>query len=146
MGFYAIRKLVESKKLSSGAASILIPIRVYSARGQSVHLLNKHELDDLYDLGHPAPSRRELAFVANQIIHSYVLQFVTSRSGALRGVVFSSADHRNKALYELSAAQMSRVFSKVGRDYPVWMSLDYSEARGDWKIEARPRRPLPRGA
>jgi hypothetical protein len=54
VGFFYVRKLIESRKLSRDFADRQITATAYPARGKHVHLMNcRRDLDELFDMSAP---------------------------------------------------------------------------------------------
>jgi len=48
--FYAIRKLIEGRKLSDDVVGRTVSVETYPSRGKPIHLMNWDKVDELYDL------------------------------------------------------------------------------------------------
>ncbi|NQT51687.1 hypothetical protein HQ576_06545 [bacterium] len=137
IAFYVIRKLIEARsKLSTSTASDMLELKAYVATGKPITLLNWHRLDELYDFSCPRSQRRDVLFVCNQVIHSYVFMVAASESEAFSGILFSSDRERNKCLYELSATRLIRLLEKVASDYPSQVQMAFDESLGDYSVRA----------
>src|SRR5260370_14588070 len=73
LGFYAIRKLMDAfqPQLPVGA-STLLPLTTYPSRGKPFLKMAWPEVAHHFDLGKPRAVQKDLRFICNQIIHSYV--------------------------------------------------------------------------
>jgi hypothetical protein len=135
--FFAIRRLIESKTVSDQVANRLIPLQRYPSTGKGATLINRHRLEDLYDLSSPVPDRRPLPFVGNQLIHSYVFSIWVERSGRQTSIFFSSDRHRNRAAFRMTRRTLVQTLRAVGRNYPARMSARFEESVGDYIVSLR---------
>jgi len=142
-----VRRLSESAVISDDVASQAVPVRACKLFGdKTVHSMNSQRIDELYDFNASVATTRPLIFVANQILHSYVLSFL---KGPGREVtVFVASDReRNKSAYLLSARDIDTILRSVGSDYPDQANARWNDERGDydWKLtttRARFRRSI----
>ena len=72
LGFYMIRKLVEPHKISDSLSKRQVRLPVYHPTGRRVTFRNAHRVDQLYELTHPHAEARTVAFIRDQLIHSYM--------------------------------------------------------------------------
>jgi hypothetical protein len=133
LGFYSIRKLRESAKLTDKVAKMNVPIRSYPATGRTVHLLNSHRLEKLYHLDKPKKGTASLPFLCNQIIHSYVFSLLFEERNKLAGLLVASDRDRSKALLEVSVQKLIEIFETVGQDEAnVAVTFRFDEKKGDY--------------
>lgn len=109
---------------------------------KTVHWMNSHRIDELYDWDNPVLTSRSLPFVANQIVHSYVLTLLKG-PGREISVFVASDRKRNKSAYLLSAQDIDKVLRSVGGDYPDAMHTKWNAQRGDydWQLTTTPPPP-----
>ena len=115
--FYAIRKLMDAKKLSLRVEKMSIALSWFPSRGKPVTHMNWHKLDRLYDFSKRTTTRKKLRFISNQLIHSYVFSTLFD-DNRLKGFLFCSERDRNRFLYQVGLAELISVLGKVGSDYP----------------------------
>jgi hypothetical protein len=139
IGFYIVRKLIEAKKLSTSTAKHQLTVSVFSSTDKDVTLINRHKIEDLYDLSSPTASTLSLLSVCNQIIHSYVFLTDHSDEGGLAGVYFCSERKRRECLYHLSLKLLVGAFELVGNDYPNEIRMIANDAIRDYRVFARMR-------
>jgi hypothetical protein len=138
VGFYAIRKLAEAKKISDEIVEQRVLLGAYPATGKPVHRHNTHKLEELYALDSPRQLQRSLAFVWNQIIHSYVFIPVLGESHGLEGVLFCSDRERKAFLYELRVADVIALFKEVGRNVPASIHSVFNPKTNEWEVRVGP--------
>jgi hypothetical protein len=136
MGFYSVRKLIESLKLTDIVADSSYQIRSYPPTGKRVTLLNNHKIDELYDLGAPRKETIKLKDLCNQFIHSYVFAPVVE-GGGLSAIWLASDRQRSKALIEVTLATVIEVFEVVGNDEVDSARYTFNPKKGDYRTENR---------
>ncbi len=136
LGFYSIRKLIESKKLTDGAVKRPIAITSYSATGVIPDLLNRHDIEQLYDLAKPARRDVTLPRLCNQFIHSYIFTLLLDEENKLSAVLVASDRQRYEALLEVPVTTIAAIFEAVGKDKVNRMKWEFDSAKGDYSINA----------
>jgi hypothetical protein len=122
LGFYSVRKLVEAKKISDMVAEQRVNLSMYKHKDEwnPTTLLNKRKIDKLYNLNEEEVISRNLRFLCNRLVHSYVFEErFDDESGLLLGIFFNSDKDRNKALYYIEIQKIIDIFEQVGSDYPT---------------------------
>jgi hypothetical protein len=135
LGYYSIRKLIESQKLSNAVINQEITINAYAWKGKPVTRLNWMKLDELYDLENPKKVTKDLLFICHQFIHSYVfLESFWDETRLLEGVFVSSDRERHRYLYFLSISYTIKLFEQVRNDYPDNFALIYNPQKMDYEM------------
>jgi hypothetical protein len=138
LGFYSIRKLLESQKLSDEARGVRVRLIAYPSKAKA-HQLNRHAVGDLYDLEKPREEIRDIIFLCNQFIHSYVFQLTfsdtVSNGGALNGAFVSSDRERNRILYFVPLHGVLELFELVTNDHVNRMVMHRNPKRGDFDVK-----------
>ena len=101
IGFYALRKLLEARKLSEKEVTRLIPADSFSFTGrQQITLLNwNRKFADAFDFEKPKKLKLPIMFLCNQVIHSYIYKEVFNEEGMLTGIFISSDEIAAAVLY-----------------------------------------------
>jgi hypothetical protein len=134
IGFYAIRKLLPSLKLSCATKQLASRVTWFPPRAsQPVDYFHRTEIDELFSLEEPTHEARELGFLCNQVIHSYVFVHSLSEGNKLDGFFVSSDTMRSRRLYFFSLPVVLRAFRTVGRDYPSRGAFEFNEETQDWE-------------
>jgi hypothetical protein len=116
LGFYAVRKLLDTFKVSDSTKEMKIDLVVHPAI-RRVDYLNWHQLDKNYDLNLRKSETKDIRFLCNQFVHSYV--FMTSEiEGRLNGFFVTSDRDRHSKCYFVDVEHVLKIFRTVGRDYP----------------------------
>lgn len=124
LGFYSVRKLIESKKLSDAVVNQSLEAFAYEWMGEPVTLINKSKIEKLYNLDSGHKIQKKLIFFCHQFIHSYIFEVVFDENYLLNGIFISSDKERNKVLYLVELRRIIDIFEQVGSDYPT--SLEYT--------------------
>jgi len=132
LGFYSIRKLTESGKLTDQVANLKVRVRSHPWKGRVVHRMNSHKLDELYDWDISDERSVPLSFLYNQVIHSYAFSLLLGEDGGLHGILVTSDQRRCKELFEVSIEQIIGVFRSVGNDDVCSMEGRFDETKGDY--------------
>lgn len=121
MGFYSIRKLLDTFKVSDSTKSMQFNLACHPNR-RPVDYINWHDIDQNYDLTVQKLEKRDLRYLCNQFVHSYV--FLPSKDhNRLGGFFVVSERERNTKCYFIELWQVLKVFRTVGKDYPTNMQL-----------------------
>jgi hypothetical protein len=120
VGFFYVRKLIESRKLSRDFADRQITATAYPAKGKHVHLMNcQRDLDELFDMSAPKQLAMKIEDLANQLIHSYIFYLSTEETGPLRGILVASDRIRNRELLRFRRETSSRYSSSPQRERAI---------------------------
>jgi hypothetical protein len=137
LGFYSIRRLIESKKITDAAVKRPIPVYAYAPTGQKSHLMNRHKIDRLYALDKPTRQNVTLQYLCNQVIHSYIFLLLFDEDGKLAGVFVVSDFHRFKKLFQISLQTIVDIFNRIGNDDIARMRLVFDPLKGDYRTYAQ---------
>jgi hypothetical protein len=135
LGFYSIRKLFESQKLTAALAQARVRLRVHQCR-KPVTLLNRHAVHALYDLTAHTEEEREITFLCNQFIHSYVFVLTVSQRHKWEGVLLASDRERNRVVYHVSGREIIQVFAQVSHDQPNRAEMTFNAKRRDYDVHS----------
>lgn len=133
LGFYSVRKLIESRKISDSISkkSYLINIFKYVGNDESIFTYFKEED---YDLHHEHIVNIDLLSLCNQFIHSHHFIPSISNHNNLVGFLFCSDYKRTSHLYYISLTEIIDIFKMIGTNYPSSMIISRSK-KIDIKIE-----------
>ena len=131
LGFYSIRKLVESGKLTDRTANHSVRVQSYSSNGNTVHFMNRHRIEEIYEMETPEARSVPLLFLCNQVIHSYTCILLLGPDAGLHGILVTSDRQRSNELLQVDVDDIVDVFRRVGNDEVV--SMEGSRpSKGDW--------------
>jgi hypothetical protein len=115
-GAFAVRKLLDSDKISDEVACMTIKAQAFAPRARRVDRLNRHRLEQLYDLDDSRTLDVGLQRFCNQLIHSFVLSPAYEPSVGLLGLFVSSDRDRAKQCLYFEVESIADVFSVVATD------------------------------
>ncbi len=143
IGFYSIRKLIESHKISDELRDRLVPLQCYPWSGKEVTYMNWDKLDRNYDLESPELLQQSVAWISNKLVHSFVFMAKCSEGGGLESILFNSDHTRRKFLYEIEIDRLINLFEEVGRNDPASFSAVFNHKTGDYDIIVGPTMEMP---
>lgn len=122
MGFYSIRKLIESKKISDSVATKKYEIKEFEYRGSPESIITHFEESD-YDLSKAKTSKITIAALCNQFIHSHHFLPFCPMGKNLIGFFFCSDHKRLSGLYLITIFDIVDIYRLVGNNYPNTMHI-----------------------
>jgi hypothetical protein len=135
LAMFSVRTLIERHKLSDALTHKPVSVTAYPKKVQEpVTLLNRHEINELYDLDRPKALTVELEFLCNQILHSYIIFAARDEKRAFSHLLVCSDYERNRYLYSVSTETLVALLREVGMDYPNRMHADYDPKIRDYRI------------
>ncbi|MCP4395505.1 MAG: hypothetical protein GY804_14755 [Alphaproteobacteria bacterium] len=136
--FFIIRKMLEAEtKLSTDMINLKVSLRLFSKLNEkTATILNNLSFDNIYDLNSDGVLiKKDLRFVYNQAIHSYVFSPEFDDNDALNGVFFNSFYEREKSLYYISLDEYLSIVNAIVSDHVS--DLYYNEKINDFECEAK---------
>ncbi|WP_454688343.1 hypothetical protein [Achromobacter aloeverae] len=119
-GFYAIRKLIESKKISDSITQCKHKMKEFPYSGNSESLLT-YMKDNEYDLASGETAYLTTIELCNQFIHSYhFLPFLPDEKHLI-GFFFCSDRKRTSGIYMITVFDVVNIYRSVGSNYPTIM-------------------------
>lgn len=135
VSFYAVRKLIDTYKISEETKKLNFQLPYHPVvAGKTVDYLNRHRILESYDTTKACTETRDITFIANQVIHSYVFEFATDDNGGIDGVFVASDTSRHQRLYYYSMVLMLSIFRAVGLDNVSEQHLIRDAKTGQWVI------------
>ena len=135
VGCYAIRKMIEARKLSEPVLSYQVSCATAPLRhGKRVTLYDWHKLDELYDFGQQTTAELALRGLCNQFVHSYVFCPVFGESGLLDSVAVASDRKRRECVYLIRVSSLIELFRAVGNDDPNEHHAVWDDRLGDYRV------------
>ncbi|EKT4494620.1 MULTISPECIES: hypothetical protein [Pseudomonas] len=134
VSFYAVRKLIDTYKISEQTKKLKFQLPYHPiVVGKTVDYLNRHDILEAYDTTKRCTEIRDLTFVANQVIHSYVFEFATNENLGIDGVFVASDTSRHQRLYYYSMGLILSIFRAVGLDDASEQRLMRNPLTGQWE-------------
>lgn len=134
LGFFCLRKLMESNKVSTELQEKKIELAVYPAGEKNITLLNQHKFPELYNL---YKGDRELISywdVCNQFIHSSIFAPFTPSGKSLVGVYIASDRVKKNKLYYITLVKIIEMFRSVGNNYPARLNMQYDDKKKEYVV------------
>tara|TARA_R110000868_G_scaffold288551_9_gene548838 strand:+ start:456 stop:965 length:510 start_codon:yes stop_codon:yes gene_type:complete len=101
IAFFSIRKIIESKKISTYALSHIVELYEIPLPSDLRELVGKADILRLYDIKKSKKTSLKIEIVCNQFIHSYIFRPYRP-SNKLLGIFVSSDRERQRCLYYIS--------------------------------------------
>jgi len=134
MGFYSVRKLLDTFKVSDDSKTLKYDVLWYK-NIKPVTYYNWHHIDELYDLRKTHTESRDIRFICDKFIHSYV--FVQIEDDAkLKEFYITTDTLKNKKCYFVSIDSIISIFRIIGRDYPANSKRSVNTETGEIEISA----------
>ena len=137
MSAYIIRKLFEAKKLSNEVESTVIVSKRFNLVDRPVDILNRHKVDELFDLDNPRAENLDLIQLCNQLIHSYVFEIGFTGDRQIGGVFFGSDYARKTHCYYISIDQFLKTLTRVSVDQIMSSHRERDTKTGEMKSVSR---------
>jgi len=133
LGFYAVRKLIDAGKLSDSTVAMTIAVAVHPRMGRAITKMNRHHLDELYDINTSVPGVLGLRELCNQFVHSYAFSTFHREDEGLDAVLVASDREKSVRLFKVSLVDVLTVFERVGHDYPNQCNMFLNPKTGDYE-------------
>lgn len=120
VGFYSVRKLIESKKISDSLKTKSYEVKEFPYRGHPESIITHFKESD-YDLNRAKTSRITIIQLCNQFIHSHhFLPFLPNGRNFI-GFFFCSDHKRTSCIYLITLFDIVDIFRTIGGNYPSSM-------------------------
>jgi len=114
-------------------------MEVYSVpnRGKHVTLLNRCDVDKLYDFNREQKQTKKPLYLSNQFIHAYT-SFVARDETRNWNSIFAVSDFdRNNCIWRVPVSVIRSLFEAASRDYPHSMSFTYNHKKKDYDVSSQ---------
>ncbi|MBZ2164161.1 hypothetical protein [Alteromonas stellipolaris] len=135
IGFYSIRKLFDTPKVSDEIKQKKYRVHWHSHVGEKLDFLKNHRLDELFDFSKTNTEQRYLRDICNWFIHSYIFELEYDSEGKISGILFTPDKDKNRKIYSLPIEQVTQFFEDVGSNYPEQVTWRRGEEDGDETFE-----------
>lgn len=143
IGFYSIRKLIEAHKLSDELRDRQVPLWGYQWTGRDVTYMNWDRIHRNYDLECPVSLQQSVAWIANQLVHSFVFMANCNERGGLESILFNSDHTRRKHLYKVTVDQLIALFDEASANDPASVCAVFNDKTGDYDMTVGPSIEIP---
>ena len=123
LGFYGVRKLRDSRRISDRLRYRSVPLGEFTPTGRTIDYLNRIDIDEIYDLDSPNATTKPLEFVCNQIIYSHIFTPGFNEEGFLEDLFFASDRQKDSKVFRISIDEIDSIFEEVGNNYPSNFSM-----------------------
>jgi len=134
LGFFSVRKLMESNKISEKVKDKEVELAVYPAGEKPVTLLNQHKFPELYDLYAGKTERLTYYDISNQFIHSSIFAPFTPFGKSLVGAYIASDRAKKKKLYYITLVKIIEIFRNVGADDPTQLVATFDAKKQEYVV------------
>lgn len=117
VGFYSVRKLIESNKISNSLSSKCYEVKEFPYIGKPESIITYFKEND-YDMGKGNTSKITVAHLCNQFIHSHHFLPFLPNGKNLIGVFFCSDQKRMSCIYFIRLFDIADIFRAIGSNYP----------------------------
>jgi len=121
VGFYAIRKLIESKKISDSIKTKNYKVKEFPYKGNPESILTHFKETD-YDMNQAKTSSITIAQLCNQFIHSHHFLPFLPNGKNLIGFFFCSDHKRTSCIYLITLFEIVDIYKTIGSNYPDTIS------------------------
>lgn len=117
IGFYCIRKLIESSKISDSLRSKCYEVLEFPYKGKPDSMINYFNENE-YDMSKGDASQITIAQICNQFIHSHHFLPFLPNGKNLAGLFFCSDYKRKSCIYLITLFDIADIFRAIGSNYP----------------------------
>jgi len=134
IGFFIVRRLIELHKVSSAIRDFRMDVFAAPNRGKHVTLLNRGDVDSLYDFSRERKQTKKPFYLSNQFIHAY-MSFIARDETRNWDSMFVVSDYdRNDCIWRVPVSTIRALFDAASRDYPHTISLTYNHEKKDYDV------------
>ena len=136
VAMFCVRTLIERRKISDVLSEKTFTVDAYPKTTQKATTkLNSHKLDELFDMESPTQRTVTLAFLCNQIIHSYIISPVRTGRQFTHLLVCSDYE-RNRFLYFITIDLVLSLLREVGDNYPNAAEFRFDPKKMDYVVRS----------
>ncbi len=135
--FFLVRKLFETNKVSRISKSYKAEVFCCKPSVKKITKLNQHSIDKIYNLKKEHSVKKDIIFIANQLIHSCtIFAYRESLKDRNWGGVYACSDYeRNKTIYRIPISEIIKIFQLVNNDYPSGIRMIWDSGSNDYKVK-----------
>jgi hypothetical protein len=137
LGFYGVRKLRDSHKISDHLRHRFVPLAEFDPTGKAIDLWSRTEIDEIYEMGTPRETKKPLEFVCNQIIHSYIFTPGFNERRFLEDLFFASDKQKDRGMFCIKIDQIVSIFEDVGNNDPSYFFMTRGQSGGREVIDIK---------
>jgi hypothetical protein len=123
LGFYSIRKLIESQKISESIANKIYKVYEFPKSSKDISLIDG-DFSEEFDFSKSKIVEISIVRICNQFIHSYFFGPLVPEGKSLIGFFICSDHKRKSGIYFISIFDVVEIYRLVGNNYPSKMSAE----------------------
>jgi hypothetical protein len=136
VAMFCIRTLIERHKISDDLATKSLIVEAFPKRTSKLTTrLNNHRIDELFDMERSTQRTLDLAFLCNQIIHSYII-FPLRTGQRFTHLLVCSDYERNRFLYLVTVELIVSLIREVGTNYPNSSEFRFDPKKKDYTVRS----------
>ncbi|HRG50051.1 MAG TPA: hypothetical protein PKW02_03350 [Pseudomonadales bacterium] len=136
LGFFSVRKLIESNAVSDKLKGKSILLAVYPVKSKGVILLNQHRFSEFYDLYAGQKESMSYQEICNQFIHSAIYSPFIPGGSSLVGIFFSSDYRKNKTLFYIPLVKVVEIMRCVGSNQLKKLKVTFDEKNKEYVVKS----------
>lgn len=125
IGFYSVRKLIESNKISNSIISKKYEVKEFLYNGNLESIMTYFKTSD-YNFSNCKKSQISISILCNQFIHSYHFIPFLPNGKNLIGFFFCSDYKRTSGIYFITLFDIVDIYRKVGNNNPKSFTISRS--------------------
>lgn len=157
IGFFIIRKLIESNKLTNRIISTNIKGLKYPSNGKKINLMNNHKFLEFYDFKKESIAKFDLQFLINLFVHSYIFfailevtdenykyednetsyeysKIYAKAPKKITSILFNSDTLKDEFLYEIELEKITNLFDTIGKCEVTARKMKFNAKKNDYDI------------
>lgn len=136
VAMFCVRTLIERHKISDDLATKALTVEAYPKRTPKLTTkINNHRIDELFDMERSTQRTLDLAFLCNQIIHSYII-FPVRTAQQFTHLLVCSDYERNRFLYFVTVELIVSLLREVGTNYPNASEFHFDPKKRDYVVRS----------
>ena len=136
IGFLIVRRLIELTKVSHKVRDFRMDVYSAPNRGKPVTLLNRGDVDELYDIKNERKQTKKPLYLSNQFIHAY-MSFVARDETRNWDSMFVVSDFdRNDCIWRIPISTIRNLFKLAAYDHIYSASFTYNAEKQDYEISS----------
>ena len=118
-GFFIIRKLCETVKISDSLKAKDFPVSVLSINSSiDINFTTDHKALKYVNWDDPQPDKMKVTHICNQFIHSFLMTLILNEDDGLGGILISSDRYKSKKCFMIELDTIIQIFIEFGNNYP----------------------------
>jgi len=130
---YAMRKLVEAKKLSSSFDHKNLSCRIFPAfKEKKASPWNSHHFDEFFNLDSPSESTLNIRSLMDLLVHSFLFIESVREDNTIDGFLVNS-DHKRSNLWFVNLSDFTATMRHVAADYVSSSVIIWDDKAQQWR-------------